>query len=136
LLDESVDVLDREVTRQHFPRPRRTKVVGGVHREPAIDDQETEEAAIAGDRASDGSRRAPFGHQVAHVALEVGSRERLEGGPSLVSEIGQTVEIAGITVDGIAGQPPLDGQMSDVRVKRGCTAQGTGRLLPFDEALY
>jgi hypothetical protein len=26
--------------------------------------------------------------------------------------------------------------MSDVRVKRGCTAQGTGRLLPFDEALY
>ncbi len=112
------------------------EVVGWVHREDAIDDEETEEATIARDCACDGSGRAPLGHQVANVALEVSSRERLNGDPQPVSEIGQTVEIAGVTVDGIAGQPPLDGQMSKVRVKRGHTAQGPCRLLPFDETLY
>jgi hypothetical protein len=88
LLDESIDVLDRKITRQHLPRPRWTKVVGWIHREAAIDDQETEEATIAGDRARNGSRRAPFRHQVAYVTLEVSSRKCLNGGPSLVSEIG------------------------------------------------
>ena len=86
--------------------------------------------------ARDRARRSALGHQIAHVPLEVSSSERLNCGPPLVGEIRQTVEIPCVTVDGIAGQPPLDGQMSEVRVKRGHTAQGPGRLLPFGEGLH
>ena len=56
--------------------------------------------------------------------------------PVPAGKICETAEIACVTVDRIAGQPPLDGQMSEIRVKRGHTAQGPDRLLPFGEGLH
>ena len=123
LLDQPIDVVNREISRQHFPRARRSQVVGRTRLDPSVDDQKAIEPAIARDGSRHRTRRTTRGHHVADEVFEVGERQGIDRRRPPGGVLGERLEIARVALNGIRRKSALDSEMRQIRVKRGHAAQ-------------
>src|SRR5690606_10152347 len=91
----------------------------GVDGQAAVEDQEAEEAADAGDGARGRPRGKPGGHQVPDEGFEVLAGALTDREALALEETAEGGEVARVALDCERRQAALDGQVVEVRVGEG-----------------
>ena len=116
LIDQLVDLFDREKLGEARPCPRRAKVFRRVERDVRVTNQKSIEATDAGHGSCDRTRRQPFGSELPDECFEVCSLE-LPNPPSIFGrEPDEGSQIALVAFDGIRRQTASASELVEVRI--------------------